>query len=154
MKRIILIVLFAAVAGHAQTYYMNIWSKGKKTSVPVQNIQRITFSNLASSVGRSGQEQVNALVTNFQLLQNYPNPFNPSTAIQYQIPNGGDVQVRIFSIRGDLVRTYSNAYSAGGSYAITWDGKNESGCSVASGLYVYYVTFGHSVLSRKMTFVK
>ena len=147
-------MLFVAVAAHSQTYYLNVWSKGKKTSVPVQNIQRITFSNLASSVGRSGQEQVNTLVANFQLLQNYPNPFNPSTSIQYQIPGGGEVEVSIFSIRGERVKMFSHSYSTGGSYSVTWDGRNEAGQSVASGLYVYYVTFGQSVMSRKMTFIK
>jgi hypothetical protein len=154
MKRLILILFAAAAISHAQTYYMNVWSKGKQTSIPVQNIQRITFSNIASSVGNTGNDKVTAMVSNFQLLQNYPNPFNPSTAIQYQIPNGGAVEVKIFSIKGELVKTFNKTYSGSGSYSVTWDGRNESGQAVASGLYLYCVSYGHSVMMRKMTFVK
>jgi hypothetical protein len=154
MKRILFILLTCSALAHSQTYYMNVWSKGKITSVPIQSIQRITFSQMASGVDHTVNDKVATVVSNFQLLQNYPNPFNPSTAIQYQIPNAGLVEVRIFSIKGELVKVFSNNYASAGAYSVIWDGKNESGQSVASGMYIYCVTFGRSVMSRKMTFIK
>jgi hypothetical protein len=148
-----ILLAWSAIA-HSQTYYLNVWSKGNKTSVPIKSIQRITFSQIASSVDNTIDDKVATVVSNFQLLQNYPNPFNPSTAIEYQIPDAGLVEIRIFSIKGELVKVFSNNYASAGAYSVIWDGKNESGQSVASGMYIYCVSFGRSVMSRKMTFIK
>jgi flagellar hook assembly protein FlgD len=130
---------------------MNVWSDGNVASIPVSEIKKLTFSDISSAVGNV---QINTVIKTFKLLQNYPNPFNPSTTIEYQIPSEGDVEVKIFSVDGQLVKIFQNSHNSQGSYNVLWDGKNNTGQPVASGLYIYRVAFKNSVLAKKMLFVK
>ena len=89
------------------------------------------------------------------LLANYPNPFNPETWIPYQLATGADVQIRIYAAPGALVRTLNVGHQPAGLYqqrsrAAYWDGKNESGEPVASGVYFYTLTAGDFTATRKM----
>ena len=76
----------------------------------------------------------------FELRQNYPNPFNPSTFIYYTIGHSGNVQLEVFNVLGQKVRMLRNELQQIGSYTIEWDGKDEAGELVASGVYFYKVT--------------
>ncbi len=151
MRRIVVLFFLCIGTMYSQTYYMKIWSKGVATTIPVQEIKKITFSDISSAIGN---EQVNTVIKNFKLLQNYPNPFNPTTTIEYEIPTEGDVEIKIFSIDGQLVRLFESTHNSQGSYTIVWDGKNNAGQSVASGLYIYRVKYKNNVLAKKMLFVK
>ena len=86
----------------------------------------------------------------FELKQNFPNPFNPVTTIRYSV--GGHSQtfinIKIFDVKGALVRTLVNEYKAPGVYHALWDGKNESGHSVSSGIYFYRLQ-GDTVMKTK-----
>ena len=89
------------------------------------------------------------------LLANYPNPFNPETWIPYQLSKPADVKITIYAADGKLVRTLTLGHQAAGiyqsrSHAAHWDGKNESGESVASGIYFYKFTAGDFSATRKM----
>ena len=89
------------------------------------------------------------------LLANYPNPFNPETWIPYQLATPADVTLHIHAIDGSLVRTLSLGHKGIGTYqrhsrAAYWDGKNELGESVASGVYFYTLTAGDFNATRKM----
>ena len=89
------------------------------------------------------------------LLPNYPNPFNPETWIPYQLSSPADVTVHIYGINGTLVRRLPLGHRAAGMYrgrsrAAYWDGKNELGESVASGVYFYTLTAGDFTATRKM----
>ncbi|MCY3742210.1 MAG: dockerin type I domain-containing protein [Candidatus Poribacteria bacterium] len=89
------------------------------------------------------------------LLPNYPNPFNPETWIPYQLAKPADVTVRIYAMDGKLVRTLALGHQAVGKYhhrshAAYWDGKNEVGEFVASGVYFYTLTAGDFTATRKM----
>ena len=89
------------------------------------------------------------------LLANYPNPFNPETWIPYQLAKPADVTIRIYATSGVLVRTLSLGYQPVGIYqyrsrAAYWDGRNEVGESVASGVYFYTLTAGDFTATRKM----
>ena len=89
------------------------------------------------------------------LLANYPNPFNPETWIPYQLASPADVTVHIHAVDGALVRTLSLGHKAIGTYqsrsrAAYWDGKNEVGEPVASGVYFYTLTAGDFTATRKM----
>jgi hypothetical protein len=92
----------------------------------------------------------------YALGQNFPNPFNPSTTIAYDIPEGKEVQVRlnIYNIRGQLVRTLVNENKSEGSYQIQWDGTNNHGQSVSSGVYLYRIQAGDFNQTRKMVILK
>ena len=89
------------------------------------------------------------------LLMNYPNPFNPETWIPYQLAASAEVTLRIYAVSGTLVRTLHLGHQSAGIYqersrAAYWDGKNELGESVASGIYFYTLTAGDFTATRKM----
>ncbi len=89
------------------------------------------------------------------LLANYPNPFNPETWIPYQLAQESDVQIRIHAVNGALVRTLDLGHQSTGVYqhqsrAAYWDGRNEIGEPVASGVYFYTLTAGDFTATRKM----
>ena len=89
------------------------------------------------------------------LLPNYPNPFNPETWIPYHLAEAADVRVRIYAADGVLVRTLTLGHQVAGIYesrsrAAYWDGKNEVGEPVASGVYFYTLTAGDFMTTRKM----
>ena len=123
----------------------------KVTSIPIEDIQKLTFLNVPNAIEN---KEITTVIKSFNLLQNYPNPFNPNTTIEYQIPENGDVEIKILNINGKLVRTFKNTHTSSGSFSVVWDGKNNTGQSVASGLYIYQVSFSNSVVAKKMLFVK
>ena len=93
------------------------------------------------------------------LLTNYPNPFNPETWIPYQLQKAADVNIAIYDPRGVLVRQLSLGHQVAGHYlsrsrAAHWDGRNQVGEPVASGLYFYTLTAGDFTATRKMLIVK
>ena len=93
------------------------------------------------------------------LLHNYPNPFNPETWIPYQLAEPAEVTLTIHSVNGTLVRTLALGHQPAGIYqthsrAAYWDGKNEVGESVASGIYFYTLTAGDFTATRKMLIQK
>jgi len=90
----------------------------------------------------------------FSLERNYPNPFNPSTSIKYSIKKRSIVILRIYNIVGREVRTLVSGRETAGRKSVIWDGKNDAGKTVGSGVYVYRIQVGSFVQSRKMLFLK
>ena len=93
------------------------------------------------------------------LLPNYPNPFNPETWIPYQLAHAADVQVTIYDIKGAMVRQLDLGHQSAGYYtdrskAAYWDGRNESGELVASGIYFYQLRAEDYLATRRMVIVK
>lgn len=95
-----------------------------------------------------------APVTTFDLFQNFPNPFNPETVISYQLPTSANVELTIFNLLGQPVRTLVQAPQASGRYQVKWDGRNENGAAVASGLYFYRLRAGSFVETHKMMLMR
>ena len=94
-----------------------------------------------------------------RLLPNYPNPFNPETWIPYQLAESADVRISIYSADGKVVRTLQLGNMPAGNYqnrsrAAYWDGKNNTGESVATGVYFYTLTAGDFSATRKMLIMK
>ena len=93
------------------------------------------------------------------LLANYPNPFNPETWIPYQLAESAEVTLTIYDINGQLVRRLELGHQAAGMYqsrsrAVYWDGRNQLGEPVASGLYFYTLTAGDFTATRRMLILK
>jgi hypothetical protein len=127
----------------------------KVNGVPVEetvnftsNGDRIELNDL-TSLGKGG-----VLPTAFTLEQNYPNPFNPETTIKYVVANAGMVEVSIYNVLGNKVKTLVSGYQAAGSYTTKWHGDNESGDLVSSGVYFYKMTAGEFTDIKKMTLLK
>ncbi|MCK4776410.1 MAG: T9SS type A sorting domain-containing protein, partial [Candidatus Krumholzibacteria bacterium] len=97
-------------------------------------------------------------VTAGSLSQNYPNPFNPTTQITYYLPEGGlgpvTVSLVVYDVRGARVRTLVDATSTGGKYTVEWDGRNDHGQSVGSGVYFYRLVGQNFTRTRKMLLLK
>ncbi len=95
------------------------------------------------------------LPEHFALFENYPNPFNPSTTIRYELPKSVPVQLTIHNLLGQRVRTLINgATKAPGVYSIVWDGRDNAGLPVASGVYFYRLKAGNFVKTKKMLLLK
>jgi hypothetical protein len=92
--------------------------------------------------------------TKFGLVGNYPNPFNPTTTIVYDIADQSDVKLSIFNSLGQLVREFNEGVRSQGRYTLTWDGKNSDGKQIPSGVYIYQLTAGQFVQTKKMLLVK
>lgn len=90
----------------------------------------------------------------FALAQNYPNPFNPSTMIQYELPRAVHVQLAIYNLLGEKVRTLIDEKESAGVKQITWDGRNDRGEAVSSGVYLYRLQVGEFVLTKKMALLR
>jgi hypothetical protein len=114
------------------------------------------YSSGPSAVSDDDQEHASR---GFRLCQNYPNPFNSATSIQYKVPVAGSegyahVSLRIYNIRGQLVRLLVDEDKEPGAYRIIWDGKDNHGQQVASGIYLYRITAGDFKQTRKMVVLK
>lgn len=94
----------------------------------------------------------------FELAQNYPNPFNPSTTISYDLQETGSAanrtELAIFNMLGQKVVTLVDDYQTPGIYEVVWDGTNTGGSRVASGVYLYRLTSGNEVQTKKMLLLK
>ena len=96
------------------------------------------FDILGSIVNTSMVVSVQTPATpsaDFGLKQNYPNPFNPETTIRYSLAEASNVKLRIFNVRGQLIRTLLDGQQEAGVQAVRWSGRNDSGQSVSSGVY-------------------
>lgn len=110
------------------------------------DIHTISFpSSVALHEGQPG-----ALVID----QNYPNPFNASTEISYQIPEAGNITIRIFDIRGQLVDQHMIHNAEQGQHLFHWQGENSRGDAVASGIYVFTLKYRNHLLFKKMNLVR
>ena len=92
--------------------------------------------------------------SNYELKQNYPNPFNPSTSINYSIPKLSNVKLVIYNSLGKEVNTLVNTTQLAGNYNRIWDGKDNSGNVLPSGVYFYTITAGDFADSKKMLLLK
>ncbi|GAB4453745.1 MAG: hypothetical protein Fur0028_09230 [Bacteroidales bacterium] len=99
------------------------------TYIPV--IQKKYFQNNTASE--------NCIPKEYALLGNYPNPFNPNTTIKFALPYKSDVQLKIFDILGNEVRAFEYSENPAGYLEVFWDGRNSSGQTVSSGVYIYTV---------------
>jgi serine protease AprX len=90
----------------------------------------------------------------FSLDQNYPNPFNPSTAISFSLGEKESVNLYIFDLLGRKIRSLISTDMDAGSHSIVWDGRNDNGQDVASGMYLYRLQTGSSSETRRMTLVR
>jgi 5'-nucleotidase/UDP-sugar diphosphatase len=90
----------------------------------------------------------------FQLFQNYPNPFNPETQISYSLSEGTDVRLTIYNMLGQEVKVLVDGYQGAGTNTVVWDGRNQKGERVSSGIYFYKLCVGENVQTKKMSLMK
>ena len=94
------------------------------------------------------------LPADFTLDQNYPNPFNPETQISFQLPQSGQVKLAVYNPLGQLVRVLVDEALTAGTFEVRWNGQNQFGHQVASGVYLYRLEAGREVITRKMVLLR
>lgn len=94
------------------------------------------------------------LAKTFALNQNYPNPFNPETKITFQFPQASQVTLRIFNILGKEIITLVNEQYQAGKHTVNWDGKDNLGNVVSSGIYFYQLRAGNFTQAKKMILLR
>ncbi|HEX9653181.1 MAG TPA: M6 family metalloprotease domain-containing protein [bacterium] len=136
---------------------------GVPTDVSISNIRQVG-ENMVADIAIQAVTAVaedadgNPLPVEFRLSQNYPNPFNPSTTIQYSIPSveseGVHINLSVYNLKGELVRVLFSESRLPGDYTLSWDGTNDQGDGVASGVYYYRMQTGSFLKSRKMLVIR
>ena len=96
----------------------------------------------------------NTKTLQFQLFQNYPNPFNPETEISYQLPGKSAVEMTIYNLQGQKIKTLISEHQAAGSHRVKWDAKDEQGNEVASGVYLCRLKAGEYVAIRRLLLLR
>jgi hypothetical protein len=90
----------------------------------------------------------------YSLSQNYPNPFNPTTTIDYSLRDRSQVQLKIYNVAGQLIRTLINDVKTVGAHSEVWNGRNDAGQTVSSGVYFYKLTAKNFTQTKKMVLLK
>jgi len=112
-------------------------------------------NGLPGMIGMTTSADEEALPEVFALRQNYPNPFNPSTSIQFDIPEATDARLAIYNVIGQEIRTLTEGNVAPGVYEISWDGNDQYGNQVVSGVYFYRLTTSNGFMeTRKLVKLK
>jgi FlgD Ig-like domain/Lamin Tail Domain len=149
-------------SGHAYSQLDTMWHGGEKIAF-IRGLQHFHNSNYKlqprnnDDLGPftvSVQETPDNLPRTYALEQNYPNPFNPETMIKYQLPKQAAVSINIFNILGQKVRTLVDNVQPAGTYSIRWDGANDRGVRVPSGIYFYRMKSADFVRMHKMLLLK
>jgi hypothetical protein len=99
-------------------------------------------------------EKATALPKSYALTQNHPNPFNPATTIRFQLPEANHVVMKIFNILGEEIRTLVDAPFEAGDHIVQWDGKDNKGQTVASGVYLYQLQAGSFKEVKRMSLLQ
>jgi hypothetical protein len=92
--------------------------------------------------------------TEYRLYQNFPNPFNPETTIEYDIPHQAKVEISIYNIIGEKIRTLVIQDHQPGHYSVIWNGRNENNNMVATGVYLYVIKTPEFRHVEKCLFIK
>lgn len=98
--------------------------------------------------------EINNLPVAFSLYQNYPNPFNPETQIQYLLPSQSQVKLTVYNSVGQEITTLVNEFQNAGSHTVRWNGLNNFGQKVSSGIYFYKLQAGDFISTKKMSLLK
>jgi hypothetical protein len=114
----------------------------------------VTIDGVVGSVSDLSSVTLAAVPTVYALSQNFPNPFNPTTTIEYSIPEAGNVELVIYNMAGQKVRTLINESQSASFYKVVWDGRNSMGENVGAGLYIYKLISGDFSKMQKMTLIK
>lgn len=119
------------------------------TNDPANPVVTIAVSLTA---GTSNDDGIAAVINN--LSGNYPNPFNPETTIRFSIKDSGKVKLNIYNLKGQLVRSLINGNLNAGNHHIVWNGKDDRGNNVSSGMYLYRMETENYSASKKMMLMK
>jgi len=136
-------------------YTFSQWSGSiNTTNNPVSTIMDQAKSVIAHFHKSTDISENNDFPNEFRLRQNYPNPFNPETTIEYQIPASGHIKLEICNTKGQTIRVLVDTYQKTGTYQTIWNGRDDSGYMVSSGIYYYILKNDTQIRIKKLLFIK
>jgi len=138
----------SAAPGFSGEVYFSVEVSDDSNAVAVDTIH-ITVNPVVGINPLSG-----ALPTEFSLKQNYPNPFNPNTTIAFQVAKAGKVTLTVYNLLGQRIRTLMDEHLEPGNYRAIWDGLNDRGYPMGSGVYIYRMSAGEFSQIKKMILLK
>jgi hypothetical protein len=135
-------------SGQENIFVIPISGEGEMT------ISEIQLSDYDGNILNSTIEKQTTLPTRFALHQNYPNPFNATTQIVYELPHPARIQIEIYNVRGQKVAKLYDGEESAGIHRVEWNGKDDYGNDVASGVYFYRLTAPDYKSEKKMLLMK
>ena len=145
-------IFFINIDGQIDTSF-NITPYNPSNPDDVTYIKELILS-FRGSDNSSLSSKVELTPESFTLYQNYPNPFNPSTEISFSMDVASDVNLTIYNMLGQKVKVLENALLAAGTHSYTWNGQDELGQKVSTGVYLYTLSDGTQTISKKMALMK
>ncbi len=127
------------------------WKVGQQSPGSAASVSN---PGLASSIPVSNEYNSDGSIVDFVLSANYPNPFNPSTTLEFIVPKESTVSLVIFSVNGEKIKELTNAVYSIGKHKLSWDGTNDAGVSVPSGVYLYRIEAGSFSETKSMILLK
>lgn len=109
---------------------------------------------VGSGASTTGVSDIPSPPASFQLEQNYPNPFNPATTIPFLVQVQSKVEIRVFDVTGRLIKTLAERLYAPGRYWVEWNGKNDDGEIMASGVYLYEMVAGGNREAKRLVLIR
>lgn|GEM_PF-5237812 len=151
------VVYFGTIAGDVISIVDSVKTSKFKKNADV-NPQWPTFQRNNARTGMYGSitniDDNMKIPNSYSLSQNYPNPFNPTTSIEYGLPEQSDVKLIIYDIKGNTVKQWIYPNQNAGYYSVIWDGTNNLGNQVSTGIYFYRILAGGFTQTKKMVFMK
>lgn len=155
-------VRYCATLGVPERHYFKIgiyWHPGFE-----QNNLSVYYDNVRAAISEQGLrlegvpsgplEKTGMGAESFKLSQNYPNPFNPTTRIDFDMAKEEDVQLKVYNILGQHVRTLFRGRKDAGHHTVYWDSANDNGYQVSSGVYIYRMSTREATFTRKMLLIR
>jgi hypothetical protein len=129
------------------------WRESFDEFIDDQNPSTVLYAKLdfVTSIDEPGDGNI---PFTFDLLQNYPNPFNPATQIKYAVRELGNYELVVYNMLGEKIRTLVSSQLSPGNYSVNWNGKNELGGAVASGIYFYRLSGENLSITKKMALIR
>jgi len=110
--------------------------------------------SIIRSLARTDLSDIKAIPVDFALQQNFPNPFNPSTEIRFDLPEADYVNLSVYNMMGQKIKTLTSGNMTPGYHSIIWNGTNDAGSKVATGMYFYSINTSQFQSIKKMLFLK
>jgi len=123
------------------------------SNIKIYNVQVVVDNNIIL-VREQSKNTLENIPKYYCLNQNYPNPFNSSTIIQYELPQASMVTVKVYNMLGEEIKTLVDTYQYTGKYKILWNGLNNTNILVGGGVYIYRITAGSYIDSKRMILIK